>query len=190
MQRCSAIRWASRIAGVGLAADRSTGPLRCSALASGAASLGLLIGVCAPGWAQQGVPAAEVISVEEVVSTEAGDGSAPIPTKPLRLNTGLVTIESDQQQADQQTGVITASGNVRIVYPDERVVATARQAQYFSNEGRVVLSGDVDILQDGGNWLRAEQVIYLVDSERMQAIPARGQQVFSRVVLSSGPAQP
>jgi lipopolysaccharide export system protein LptA len=149
-----------------------------------------LIGVCAPCWAQQGVPAAEVISVEEVVSTEAGDGSAPIPIKPLRLNTGLVTIESDQQQADQQTGVITASGNVRIVYPDERVVATARQAQYFSNEGRVVLSGDVDILQDGGNWLRAEQVIYLVDSERMQAIPARGQQVFSRVVLSSGPAQP
>ncbi|NCV91544.1 MAG: hypothetical protein EBW30_01695, partial [Synechococcaceae bacterium WB7_3xG_012] len=73
---------------------------------------------------------------------------------------------------------------------DERVVATARQAQYFSNEGRVVLSGDVDILQDGGNWLRAEQVIYLVASERMQAIPARGQQVFSRVVLSSGPAKP
>jgi hypothetical protein len=29
-----------------------------------------------------------------------------------------------------------------------------------------------------------------VDSERMQAIPARGQQVFSRVVLSSGPAKP
>ncbi|MGA0161782.1 MAG: hypothetical protein ACO3JW_07995, partial [Vulcanococcus sp.] len=87
---------------MGLAADRSTARLWCSALASRAASLGLLIGVCAPGWAQQTVPAAEVISVEDVVSTEAGDGSAPIPTKPLRLNTGLVTIESDQQQADQQ----------------------------------------------------------------------------------------
>lgn len=103
--------------------------------------------------------------------------------KPARITTGLVTIESDSQQADQLTGVITATGNVRIVYPDERVVATARQAQYFSQEGRVVLSGEVDIVQEGGNLLRAEQVVYLVDRERLQAIPAQGQQVFSRVVI-------
>ena len=46
----------------------------------------------------------------------------------------------------------------------------------------------MDILQDGGNWLRAERVTYLVDSERMQAIPAKGQQVFSRVVLQTVPS--
>ncbi|MFZ9901825.1 MAG: hypothetical protein ACO3D4_10135, partial [Vulcanococcus sp.] len=80
-------------------------------------------------------------------------------------------------------------GNVRIVYPDERVVATARQAQYFSQEGRVVLSGDVDIVQEGGNLMRAEQVVYLVNSERMQAIPAQGQQVFSRVVIPPSSSQ-
>lgn len=191
---------AYRVARVGLAADRSTARLRSSLLSirlplSVAASLGFLSLCSLPAWSQAVVPAAEVISVEEVEESSVElEGASSIPTKPLRINTGLVTIESDQQQADQQTGVITARGNVRIVYPDERVVATARQAQYFSNEGRVVLSGDVDILQDGGNWLRAEQVIYLVDSERMQAIPARGQQVFSRVVLqtipSSGPETP
>lgn len=113
----------------------------------------------------------------------------PAGSKPARIATGLVTIESDQQQADQLTGVITATGNVRIVYPDERVVATARQAQYFSQEGRVVLSGDVDIVQEGGNLMRAEQVVYLVNSERMQAIPAQGQQVFSRVVIPPSSSQ-
>ena len=170
---------------MGLAADRSSARRRCSLL-SLAASLGCL---ALPAWSQSAVPGAEVISVEAVETTVVEvEGAEPLPTKPLRINTGLVTIESDQQQADQQTGVITARGNVRIVYPDERVVATARQAQYFSNEGRVVLSGDVDILQDGGNWLRAEQVTYLVDSERMQAIPAKGQQVFSRVVLQTNPS--
>ncbi len=121
-------------------------------------------------------------------------GLAQTPaSKPARISTGLVTIESDLQQADQRTGVITATGNVRIVYPDERVVATARQAQYFSQEGRVVLSGDVDIVQEGGNLLRAEQVIYLLDGERMQAIPVQGQQVYSRVVIppaSSSPGAP
>jgi len=107
----------------------------------------------------------------------------PVQPAPARVRTGLVTIESDLQRADQSTGVITASGNVRIVYPDQRVVATARQAQYFSREGRVVLSGDVDIVQEGGNLLRAERVIYLVERDRLVAIPPSGQQVYSRVSL-------
>ena len=112
------------------------------------------------------------------------------PAQPARLSTGQVTIESDVQRADQTTGVVTATGNVRIVYPDQRVVATARQAQYFSKEGRVVLSGDVDIVQEGGNLLRAEQVVYLVDSERLTAIPPQGQQVFSRLRMQQTPQAP
>ena len=121
-------------------------------------------------------------------ATPAAAASSPAPA---RLSTGLVTIESDLQRADQSTGVVTATGNVRIVYPDQRVVATARQAQYFSKEGRVVLSGDVDIVQTGGNLLRAERVIYLVESERLIAIPPQGQQVFSQMRMESAtPAAP
>ena len=121
-------------------------------------------------------------------ATPAAAASPPVPA---RLSTGLVTIESDLQRADQSTGVVTATGNVRIVYPDQRVVATARQAQYFSKEGRVVLSGDVDIVQTGGNLLRAERVIYLVESERLIAIPPQGQQVFSQMRMESvTPAAP
>jgi lipopolysaccharide export system protein LptA len=121
----------------------------------------------------------------------AAAAQPPAPAQPARVSTGLVTIESDQQRADQLTGVITATGNVRIVYPDERVVATARQAQYFSKENRVVLSGDVDIVQEGGNLIRAERVMYLVDGERLIAIPPTGQQVFSRVrIQQTPPASP
>lgn len=97
---------------------------------------------------------------------------------------GIVTIESDLQRADNLTGVITASGNVRIVYPDRRVVATARQAQYFSREGRVVLSGDVDVIQLDGSSIQAERITYLVDQERVIAEPARGEQVLSRFPVS------
>lgn len=93
--------------------------------------------------------------------------------------TGVVSIESDVQRADNVTGVVTASGNVRIVYPDRRLVATARQAQYFSREGRVVLSGDVDVIQADGPSLRAEQITYLVDQQRLIAEPTKGQQVRS-----------
>jgi lipopolysaccharide export system protein LptA len=118
---------------------------------------------------------------------EPAAAASPADAQPARVSTGLVTIESDQQRADQLTGVITATGNVRIVYPDERVVATARQAQYFSKENRVVLSGDVDIVQEGGNLIRAERVVYLVDGERLIAVPPSGQQVFSRVRIQQSP---
>lgn len=100
----------------------------------------------------------------------------------------MVTIESDRQQADNRTGVLTATGNVRITYPDRRMVATARQAQYFSREGVLVLTGDVDVIDAEGQRLRGERVVYRVDSERLQADPQAGRQVFSRFRLQQ--AQP
>ena len=165
----------------GLAAARSmpTGPVpsgRLSLAAAAVLSLGLIQAV--PGRTQE-----QVQPAEQPQPTEQ-------PAAPARVSTGLVTIESDQQRADQLTGVVTATGNVRIVYPDERVVATARQAQYFSKENRVVLSGDVDIVQEGGNLIRAERVVYLVDGERLIAIPPSGQQVFSRLKIQQQPQTP
>ena len=103
---------------------------------------------------------------------------------------GLVTIESDLQKADNSTGVVTATGNVRIVYPDQRVVATARQAQYFSREGRVVLSGDVDVVQDTGHSIRAERLVVLVERERIVAEPAPGDQVITHYRLNAPQPKP
>ena len=91
----------------------------------------------------------------------------------------LITVESDLQQADNTTGVVTATGNVRIVYLDKKLTATARQAQYFTKEGRIVLNGDVDVIQDGGNRLKAQRVIYFVASDRLIADPPAGEQVKS-----------
>ena len=109
--------------------------------------------------------------------------------------TGIVSIESDLQKADNVTGILTATGNVRIVYADRGVQATARQAQYFSREGRVVLSGDVDVMQGPGNSIRAERLTYLVENERLVAQPAAGQQVITIYQLDRGssasdPSQP
>ena len=95
----------------------------------------------------------------------------------------MVTIESDRQQADNRTGIVTAIGNVRIVYPDRHMTATARQAQYFAKEGRLVLSGDVLVVDADGQRIRAERLVYMLNSERLQADPASGHQVVSRIRL-------
>ena len=102
----------------------------------------------------------------------------------------MVTIESDVQQADNQNGIVTATGNVRIVYADRGMTATSRQAQYFSKEGRLVLTGDVDVIDEDGQRLRAEKLVYQLDSERMKAEPPAGKQVFSKFRLQPPGAPP
>ena len=143
------------------------------------------------------IPSLQLSAGRAMAQTQAMPPSpSPQPaavTPAAALSTsGLVSIESDQQQADNATGVITASGNVRIVYPDRRVVATARQAQYFSREARIVLSGDVDVIQADGSAMRAERVIVLLNSQRVLAQPRQGQQVVSTLRLDGltpGPDQ-
>ena len=94
--------------------------------------------------------------------------------------TGLITIESDQQTADNSIGVVTAQGNVRLVHVDRGIVATGRQAQYFMKEERIVLSGDVDIVQKNGDLLQADRIVYSLADERALATPSEDQQVFSQ----------
>ncbi|MBE9153523.1 LPS-assembly protein LptD [Cyanobium sp. LEGE 06113] len=124
------------------------------------------------GLAAFGLPASSLVAgarAQEMATPAAAPETAPL--------TGVVTIESDLQSADNATGILSASGNVRIVYGDQGVVATARQAQYFSREGRLVLSGDVDVLQGDGNSIRAERLVYFVENERLVAESAPGEQV-------------
>ena len=96
------------------------------------------------------------------------------------IETGLITIESDKQIADNSIGVVTAQGNVRIVHVDRGIVATGRQAQYFMKEERIVLSGDVDIVQKNGDLLQADRIVYSLVDERALATPSENQQVFSQ----------
>jgi lipopolysaccharide export system protein LptA len=96
------------------------------------------------------------------------------------IETGLITIESDQQTADNSIGVVTAQGNVRLVHVDRGIVATGRQAQYFMKEERIVLSGDVDIVQKNGDLLQADRIVYSLVDERALATPSENEQVFSQ----------
>lgn len=107
----------------------------------------------------------------------------PVTAQTATGEDSLITIESDTQSADNITGVVTAVGNVRIVYPARGMVATSRQAQYFSREAMLVLSGDVDVVQEDGNSIRAERVTYNLDEERALANPIPGQQVQSTLLL-------
>ncbi|MEM7769520.1 MAG: LptA/OstA family protein [Cyanobacteria bacterium P01_E01_bin.6] len=93
-----------------------------------------------------------------------------------------LTLLSDVQEANAVTGVVTARGNVQIFYPAQNMQATSAQAQYYSREGRIVLTGDVFVLQDG-NSLQGERITYLVEEGRFVAMPPDGEQVQSVYLL-------
>ncbi len=100
-----------------------------------------------------------------------------------------ITVRSDIQEANQVTGVVTARGNVQIDYPARQIRATAAQAQYFSRENRIVMTGNVFVLQEG-NSLRGETITYLIDEGRFVATPPDEQQVESVYIISDPEAPP
>ncbi|AFZ37394.1 OstA family protein [Stanieria cyanosphaera PCC 7437] len=109
------------------------------------------------------------------------------PSKNLQAQTptpgGGITIRSDVQEANSETGVFTARGNVQINYPARQIQATSTQAQYYSRERRLVLSGNVYVIQQG-NSMRAETMTYLIDEGRFIAAPKSNQQVESTYLVS------
>lgn len=96
-----------------------------------------------------------------------------------------MTVTSDVQEANRESGVITARGNVRINYPIQELKATSAQAQYFREERRLVLTGNVDVMQ-GDNNIQAEKVTYLLDEGRFVATPKEQEQVRSTFVIPEG----
>lgn len=115
------------------------------------------------------------------VGSQAVNAQTAAPSRPL-------TLRSDIQEANSKTGVITARGNVQIYYPSRQIQATAAQAQYFSRERRIILTGDVYVLQKG-NSLRGETITYLIDEGRFVALPQAPRQVEAIYLVQDSPAQ-
>ena len=93
-----------------------------------------------------------------------------------------LTLRADTQQANAKTGVVTAVGNVQLSYPARQIQATANAANYYSRERRIVLSGNVYVLQAGSS-LRAETITYLIDEGRFIAIPQTQKQVETTILI-------
>ncbi|MGB8701811.1 MAG: LptA/OstA family protein [Thermosynechococcaceae cyanobacterium] len=117
--------------------------------------------------------AAIALSAASFLALGAADG---------QVQRRALTLRADMQQANAKTGVVTASGNVQLSYPARQIQATARVAQYYSRERRIILTGDVYVLQ-AGNSLRADTITYLIDEGRFVALPQTQQQVEATILI-------
>jgi len=108
--------------------------------------------------------------------------SSSLSSTQAQTNTAL-TIRADVQEANSITGVVTATGNVKMSYPARQIDAVAEQAQYFSKEQRVVLTGNVIVTQEGVNSIKAQTITYLVSEGKFVAAPPDNQQVETIYVV-------
>ena len=97
-----------------------------------------------------------------------------------------ILIESDRQSTDNNTGVFTAYGNVKIIYPTKGIVATSRQLHYLKEEGVVVLTGDVDLTRKGRESLSGQRVVYFLEDDRLIADSDSGSQVLLNLFIDTG----
>ncbi|AFY95519.1 LptA/OstA family protein [Chamaesiphon minutus] len=105
-----------------------------------------------------------------------------IPVQAQPANPQGLSIQADTQEANSQTQVVTARGNVQLRYPSRSLQAKANLAQYFIKQKRIVLTGSVLIVQDG-NTLEGESVTYLIDEGKFIANPKPKQQVRSNYII-------
>lgn len=101
------------------------------------------------------------------------------PSKPQGLS-----IQADTQEANTKSQVVTARGNVQLRYPSRNIQARANLAQYFIKQKRILLTGNVLIVQEGST-LEGESVVYLIDEGKFIANPKVKQQVRSNYIIPS-----
>jgi lipopolysaccharide export system protein LptA len=79
-----------------------------------------------------------------------------------------IAIRSDTQEVSPDKNLITANGNVFFLAPAQQIEATAMQVQYFRNEQRVVLTGNVSLKQPDKT-IKAQKITCLLDSGECSA---------------------
>ncbi|KAM3092091.1 LptA/OstA family protein [Phormidesmis sp. 146-35] len=130
------------------------------------------------------IGSAVVDRAADAVPTRPGSAvaQAAAPSQPL-------TLRANSTVANAKTGVVVARGNVQINYPSRQIQATAAQAVFFSKENRIVLTGNVYVLQQG-NSLRGETITYLVNEGRFEALPDSNKQVEAIYLVQDVPPVP
>lgn len=123
-----------------------------------------------------------ILVLPTIVGAIAFTMPSPLKSQPTSDGRAL-TVKAQIQEANSKTGVVTARGNVEMFYPARKIQATAAQAQYFSRERRIVLSGNVYVLQEG-NSIAGENITYLIDEGRFIATPKTNGQVESIYIIN------
>ena len=93
-------------------------------------------------------------------------------------------IESNKQRSDLKNSIFYADGDVLITNKNKKFIARSEKAIFYKLIGKVNLIGDVEVLSGDMNKLKADEVIYYLNENKLEAIAAKNQKVITKFVFN------
>ena len=92
------------------------------------------------------------------------------------LNSELL-IESNSQSSDLENSIFYAEGDVIITNNNKEFIAKSKKAIFYKLVGKIQLIGNVEVLTNDKNNIKAGEVIYFLKENRFEAVADQTQKV-------------
>ena len=92
------------------------------------------------------------------------------------LNSELL-IESNSQSSDLENSIFYAEGDVIITNNNKDFIAKSKKAIFYKLIGKIQLIGNVEVLTNDKNNIKAGEVIYFLKENRFEAVADQTQKV-------------
>jgi lipopolysaccharide transport protein LptA len=118
--------------------------------------------------------------------------SDPADQEQQRMLREKLTINADKIILNRATDDLEAVGKVRITQKagGKERVATGDHASYSDKRQMAVLTGNVKIQRENGDWLTAQKAVFYTDKENFEATGTEQQQVISEFTLDESGQEP
>ena len=92
-------------------------------------------------------------------------------------------IESNNQKSDMKNSIFYAEGEVVITNKKNEFIAKSEKAIFYKLMAKIKLIGNVEILSENINEIKASEVIYYIKENKFEALSGQNQKVNSKFVF-------
>ena len=93
-------------------------------------------------------------------------------------------IESNKQSSDMKNSVFYAEGDVLITNTNKKFIAKSNKAIFYKSSGKIKLIGDVEILSNDINKIKAGEILYYLNENKFEAFSNKDQRVNTKFVFN------
>ena len=97
---------------------------------------------------------------------------------------GQIFVESNKQSSDMNNSIFYAEGNVKITSSNNEFTAKSNSAIFYKSSGKIKLIGNVEIISNDFNKVKAAEIIYSLKEKKFEAISDSNQRVKTIFVFN------
>ena len=95
-----------------------------------------------------------------------------------------ILIESNKQTSDLKNSIFYAEGEVIITNTNKEFIAKSEKAIFYKLTGKIKLTGNVEVLTNDLNEIKAGEILYYLKEKKFEAISEKNQRVNTKFVFN------